>query len=720
MNTRFYKTVSAIAICLHTWALLGAERTASPNSNDHSAGFGSLIDPSKQSDSIISTNKKQKSADAAIPIERTENGRRMMPAPVGGSPNVPNATTAPSEVSCNLFENPEFSTVMSALSSLKNSIQTVQNCKDNESNKSLNEIEKSRSQIEVSLKEIHEYFEKARQGEKVTPQIAEKISATISQTVSSSAQITGIFGRNFECTKGKSPDVALAVNNLLNGLTPFAAMAASAAGATVSSSAAFPLLAGTAITSTISSINDILTADEINVDDPVVRRAILENTCQLLKLETKKQIFMNETNENDHLITGISDTSSQLNEEARRLYGLKIEALGVLNEKFLNINNLLDTTAQLQRDSAKFYDFFTNSPSDKEKCLLVGDLFNSKIPDRTFDNLKSAFALFSETNDSYTLIKMGTDRQTNINTTKSTELSTYRNRNNNKITPAETQACAQGLQVWIQAIKEAANLSADILNSEKNMLDSQIQANKEYMNFVESSKQIKFRANVARGIITAVDEIKKSNTFNKTELYSDLEKVRNTLFYKHKNRYNWSIDSPITAWLNFHIKEHKRLLENFYYGFHKIAMMSSPYSQDQIKLDTNLAALKPQYFDHPSSTMTSAQVCTELKNVQAKWNESEAYLVAAKRFCTMISDHINITNENDDAVLKICKGTPMMTNQAIAGISRPNILFYGVRFNSADQAAEIDSLISDLQKPKSNIVKYLNILQEKLELFNCK
>lgn len=718
---------------------------AAENSNpQNDTGFGSLIDPSQQSSSIISKDQLKKNKSSS---HSEDEGAKLLPPATAGAPETPSpsptkpvSASSPNppksvepnlsdEISCNLFDNPEFSSVMSALNSLKSSIQSVQNCKEEDGSTPVKEVEASRAQIESSLKDINAYFEKTKQGEQITPQMAEKISSTISDTVTSSAEIAGIFSKNYECTKEKSPNVALAVNNLLNGLTPFAAMAASAAGITVTSSAAFPLLAGTAITATISSINDIITADSIDISNPVVRRAIFQNTCQLLKLEKKKAIFMNETSENDHLIASIDDASKNLNKEVRRIYGLKMEALGDLNDKYIAVTNLLDASIKLQIDTAKYFEFYQTAPSNKDKCLLAQDISSFQIADKTFDNLNAALGFIDENNENYHLLKISGQRQLNIHEIKKSELSKIvgnpnaarnNNRNNPRITTTIDHAtCATDVQVWLGAILEASKIATQILNAEKDIIDTQIQSNREYMSYVNSSRQIKFRASVAKGIITAVDEIKKSNAFNKTELYNDLEKLRNTLFYERSNRFGVGIDSPVTSWLNFHIKEHKRLLENFYYGYHKLVMMSSPFIPFKHELDTELKGLRPQYFNHPSSKFSGEQVCNELKNVQSKWFESEAYLLSAKRFCTMITNHINLTTENDEAVVKLCKGSPLMIKAATAGNSMPKLIYTGIRFYERGGSSEIDVIIENLQKPSSNILAFLSIIQNKLEQFQC-
>jgi hypothetical protein len=674
-------------------------------------GFGSLIDPNQQPRSIVMQLPVKSGSKPAKTVLAEPDNQTIDMAEV------------PDEMSCNLFENPEFSSVMEALNSLKSSIQSAQNCKEEDGSSPIKEVEKSRSQIEASLKDINSYFEKAKQGEQITPIMAEKISVTISDTVNSSAEIAGIFSKNYECTKEKSPNVALAVNNLLNGLTPFAAMAASAAGVTVSSSAAFPLLAGTAITSTVSSINDIITADSIKIDNPIVRRAIFQNTCQLLKLEKKKAIFMNETSENDHLIASIDEASKSLNNEARRFYALKMEALGELNQDFVTITNLLDTSVKLQIDVSKYFEFYDSSPSSKDKCFIAQEILQFQIAEKTFENLSSAMSYIDENSDNYNLLKISGQRQITTHEAKKIELSKFGTttsnprRNQNQV--MDYSICANDVQAWLRATLEAAKIATQILQGEKDILDNQIQSNKEYMGYVNNSRHIKFRASVAKGIISAVDEIKKSNAFNKTELYNDLEKLRNTLFYKGSNRFGLPIDSPVTSWLNFHIEEHRRLLENFYYGYHKLVMMSSPFTPFNPKLDLYLEGLRPEYFNHSSSKFSGEQVCNELKNVRAKWYESEAYLLSAKRFCNMILNHINLTSKGDEPVVKLCKGSPLMIKAAVAGSNRPNLIYTGVRLFDKGGPAQIDFLIEELQKPTSNIILFLDHIQNKLEMFGC-
>ncbi|HWU44239.1 MAG TPA: hypothetical protein VN132_12400, partial [Bdellovibrio sp.] len=276
---------------------------------------------------------------------KTQTGNQQKPTngntTTGGTTTNGNGSmkTADTTFKCSLFENTDFKDVLSAVNSLNQAVGSP-SCGGTSIN--VQGIQDNNKKIADAVKALNGFLENP---ETVQPENAAAIVNNVDIAVRAANALATTFGSSDLMNKNcrdqmNGGQVALALNDIINGLTPYALMAATMTGGT----AAVPfIVGGSVITGALSSMNKIVTENSTKINDAQVRRAIVENTCQFIRLDQKYKFLIKNRDEQVSKIS--KEITASQNLFSQKVDGLSKKTSGLVNRR----NALSDTSSSLDK-----------------------------------------------------------------------------------------------------------------------------------------------------------------------------------------------------------------------------------------------------------------------------------------------------------------------------------------------------------------------------------
>ncbi|MGZ3771734.1 MAG: hypothetical protein ACXVCP_19330 [Bdellovibrio sp.] len=472
---------------------------------------------------------------------------------------------------------------------------------------------------------------------------ANQIDQPVSDAITALTTIGSIIENNdfLESDCGKhtlsSGQLLLAINEAINGLAPFALQAVAAA------PAALPyVIAGSAATSAISTVAKLYDQNTLKMDNPEHRKALLQNTCQYMKIAVKENLMK-------LALDGKADFVKAQLEKQKTTY---LERYSVLSKDLSGplssrekVNQMVQNVTQtLQRDQKELssQNTLVNSNADDDMvCIISKNMVDSSgtegnLPASIMSNLENALKLDgSQANNAKILKAHGNAKIKNIKQIPSTN----------------TQGCAKEGRSLLNTLQQALTVTNDSLNKVRADMDKKLFSEKKYSALLAQFQ----KAQTINRFEKALDELMtKSNYIDLSELSQRMKNVKAGLFgTRPKSNFTAIMRSgspPVLAWIDQIKEQYKNALVKL--DAELKAIHDDAYKHTQAAKYNKLTVaytglekeseLSAQYLDNLNVANfpheeESREMCNKLAAAAADWHEANYHLGAIELFCNMIS-----------------------------------------------------------------------------------
>ncbi len=216
--------------------------------------------------------------------------------PGGGFPqNQTTMTTAPvpAEFACPFFDNNPYESIFRALDSMKQSIASINT--DCLPKTNADQVMSNSDRIKEAVNYLKFYQANPAQ---ITTANTKDIENAVSSAMTSVNQISTNLDINNKCGGYTSSfnRTIMAFNEVINNLAPIALVAA-AFNPAITPTAQGAIFATTVVSKTFTSVWDTFMNNSIDMANPDHRKAVLQNTCQFLKIAQKVRFLSYNTKE---------------------------------------------------------------------------------------------------------------------------------------------------------------------------------------------------------------------------------------------------------------------------------------------------------------------------------------------------------------------------------------------------------------------------------------
>lgn len=606
---------------------------------------------------------------------------------------------------CNLFESVPYNDILSAVNAL-NSAVTSPAC-SGDSRVSVQGIVENNKAVADAVKDLRGYVENP---DTIQAENAAEISNKVDVAIRAATSIANSFAQTDllrkECRDAMSAgQIATSINDVINGLTPYALMAATL---TTGGAAAVPfIVGGSIITGAVSSMTKIIDENSVKIEQADVRRAIVENTCQFIRLDQKYKFLIKSRQEQISKIT--TDLSA-----SQRLFSAKIGAFSNGTSGLVDRKNALDvanrelsevmTTARGQLELDKQ---FMKSTTDNIKICQLGIQLSIMSKDKSsyvaqmLGTLDQAMIAYGTTNiaQAQALKMSGTLAVNSLESVATNQFSGKVNYG----------TCAQSTKSFVETIDQSASLAKQLVKLAQDSIEKGLESNKEYSQYKARLSSLNQKQYQADRVRKSLDKLQAyANTITQSEIDAEMNKLRRGLF---ANGYISS--SPVLKWFEYVNGLHRSEVARFNDGLASLRgraykMTASGktiptypgyYQMNQKQLQKDSYDAKNLFVFNlkllPLGTTEHDNVCRELNDVWSHWTAAIDHLAASDAFCNMLEPYVYDNRPEDASLVKMCRGYSKNAIQAPA---------YNRDIPSA-VAAQKDALVKNYTRDWALVIK---------------
>ncbi|MFP5519315.1 MAG: hypothetical protein ACLGGX_05390 [Bdellovibrionia bacterium] len=585
-------------------------------------------------------------------------------APTAGKMNTANV---PDEYSCPLFENKPHQELIMAIDALTREVRVAQECSNQPVSQAIDQHTKVIRDSVTSLNGSLAITDaSAVNVQQIEATVAAAISATqnLGEILSSNTFINSNCGRQ-TMSSGKA---LLAFNDILNGLSPYALLAVSMNAALTP---ALPyVIGGVVASSAISVMGKMIDQGTLDMTRPEHRKAVLENTCQFIKV-AKKVRFMQLAQ------SGRIEKITEELEKNMQMYNARFakpskELSNLLSLKDSVEKSLAPYEAQLLTDKDALRELDAQNLADQDEmmtCMIGAELYKlaqeKKFPQTVFVNLEKA----SATSERASKIQVATLKA--LNTNSQSKISTLANQ---AITDeSAVKSCASVSRSWIGGIRQAVQLTQNVVASEKDLLEKKLNESAEYRTWKTQYTKLRMEELTIRRVEKAMEELAKDNSIiNRSELDQRMRILKAGLFGRNVS---FAFGRPpVLAWLEHTKSAHDMAVSQFINGFKilrnaawtltdsakafkedpkKFARASVKKQMEDNNLADKLATLTIENL--PVGTREHELACQYLESTWIDWSAAVDHLGATQFFCDLIDGTIDPKIDRD--ISMYCRGT---------------------------------------------------------------
>lgn len=575
----------------------------------------------------------------------------------------------PEAYSCPLFENRPHAELIAAIDSLNKEVKASPECSGTPSAKSL---EENGSTIKDNIATLQKLMSATDPTQANTAQIDQSITAALAAVGNLGDIVNNNNFLNSKCGRQtmSTGKVLLALNDVINGLAPYALFAVSMNAALAP---ALPFVIGGAIaTSGISAITKMIDQNTLDMSNPEHRRAVLQNTCQYTKV-SKKVRFMQLAQ------SGKINKITQELENSVDLYNARFgNPTGELSALLKYRDTATKTTQALEQQlSSDLADMQTieaqasSNSDDLMVCTLTNELVNwakdgKTFPASAFLNLEAATAQ----GDRAAKLQAVTMKSLHLNSMRRIADSASKAFDQD----SALKQCAQAGRSWLAGIRQTINMTSAIIDKSKVDLETELTRNSDYRQWKNQYYRIELQKVTIKRVEKAMQELAKDNSIiDRSELAQRMVNLKSGLF---GSRSAWGFGKPpVLAWINHTKKIHDQAISAFITsiaavhagsysltprGLGKgevITPMGGLYIDPKIKKESEAIANSLSNInlkELPVGSRKHELMCQSLESAWLDWSAAIDHLGAIQFFCDMIDPVLDV--KMDSAVMKACRG----------------------------------------------------------------
>ncbi|KHD89066.1 MAG: hypothetical protein OM95_05800 [Bdellovibrio sp. ArHS] len=614
--------------------------------------------------------------------------------------------------SCPLFDNRPHAELIAAIDSLNKEVKASPECTGSPSAQA---IEKNGDQIKNSIASLQQIMAAQDAAVVNTAQIDQSMTAALAAVGSLGDIINNNNFLNSKCGRQtmSTGKVLLALNDVINGLAPYALFAVSMNAALAP---ALPfVIGGVVATSGISAIAKMIDANTLDMTNPDHRKAVLQNTCQYTKV-AKKVRFMQLAQSGK-----ISKITQELEKEVdlykKRFTTPTRELSQLLTYREAVMKNTSAIEAQIANDRADITTVdsqITQNPDDLMVCTLGNELVNwardgKTFPASAFLNLEAATAQ----GDRAQKLQAATMKNLHASSMK-------------RIADAAVKAfedesalktCAAASRSWMNGVRQAVSLTTAVISNSKVSLETELSRNAEYNQWKAQYTRIEVEKVTIKRVEKAMQELSKDTSIiDRSELAQRMVNLKSGLF---GSRSAWGFGAPpVKAWIDHTKTMHDQAISAFVTSMSAVRNGSYSLTKSGRNQDVIITPAGYYYRD-PKIQMESGKIARELSNLTLQelpmgsreqelmcqylesawldWSAAIDHLGAVQFFCDMIDPVLDV--KMDKAVLTSCRGNTQLNGTTFSKsvvLQAQDVL---VRKGYKNDAALVKKKLDELQCP---------------------
>ncbi|KYG67529.1 hypothetical protein AZI86_08585 [Bdellovibrio bacteriovorus] len=590
-----------------------------------------------------------------------------------------NVAKVSADYQCPVFENRPHAELISAIDLMIKEVTVVPECSGAPSAKTIEENGKTLKESLAAIQAVMQSQDAAT----VNPaQIEQTMTSALGAISNLGSVINNNEFLNSKCGRQSmsTGKVLLAVNDIINGFSPYALFAVSMNAALAP---ALPFVIGGVVASAgISAVAKMIDSKTLEMDIPEHRKAVLQNTCQYTKIAAKVRFMQLAQSGRIKTITQelekridlykqdfgapSNELRSLLNyRDSKSKYNLAIE-----NQYKADRNDLSSVETQMGKDS-----------DDLMVCTLATELATWAKDGKTFPT--SAFAnLEAAASQSERAVKLQSASLKALNLTSM-----------KRITDASAKAyedeaslktCAQAGRSWIAGVRQAITMTYELTNKSRNELETELSSRPEYTRWKAQFNRIQTERVTISRVEKAMEELAKdTSVIDRSELDQRMRILKSGLF---GSRSAWGFGKPpVLAWINHTKKIHDQAVAALSTGM--ATLRDSAYTltamgrggavnfgtDGKMRIDYNI-----QYDSYTASqnlaTFNKSQLpvgsreneiaCQQLESAWLDWSASLDHLGAIQLFCNMIDPVLD--PKMDSSVLEACRGNVELNGTVVS------------------------------------------------------
>ncbi len=516
-------------------------------------------------------------------------------------------TQVPTEFACPLFETNPYESIFRALDAMGAAMRITPACagvNQNQQNQYYQTVQSNADSIRQSITALRAIQANPDILQNTSSQELESMMQTAIGAVNNiSVTLSSNPIMNNQCGKATTGKTLLAFNEILNSLAPVALVIA-AANPAAGAATKLALMGATMIPSAISQTAQFIKSNTVDISNPEIRKAILQNTCQFMKVYQKINFIRYK--EEDNLDEIKNTLNASTNKYRQRYQSVSSSLLQGMRYKYDMEKALGELEIRIAQDRVNLN--FINSKlqslgNDNERICFAGKnlVQNSRdaetFPASVVRNIEYTMTALesNEGGGGFTGFDSLTNGLPNLpgasNTTTTDSVTTTaqsplvqegeelymaytksRNRvsaladvviNGTDITQVDraTTMCAQEVKTWAKRIGDTINFLSKSINSERVEIDQILSVNPDYKTWNREYNKLRSERKTVSTVTKVLREMSRSDAvFVRTELAQRANDLKNTLFNRTAGMLS---KSPVEAWLQNNIDMHQNSISQF-------------------------------------------------------------------------------------------------------------------------------------------------------------
>lgn len=584
-------------------------------------------------------------------------GQIPQPVDANGRPIIQSVYNIPAEYDCPLFDNRPHQELIMAIDLLNTAMFSTAACQQQRT--SWESVQRNNDAIRAAVTSMQTMVQDPSLMQSNPAAIA-NFERAITDAISAANSLGAIFGNNnllqSQCgremmTGGKA---LLALNDILNGLAPFALMAV-AMNPAMGLAMKFAITGGAMATSSISAMVKLIDQGTVDMTNPDHRKAVLKNTCQYTKVARKVRFMQLAQSGQIGKITAeleselaayrqrYSSISPELQQMLQQITSLDAQMAAIERQIRKDLTDLLILEAQMKEaDKDELYTcLIAQEYVRRAESTTATNLF----PQSIFVNLDQTIGITQAAADDVQLQSVRLLNHTARSRLRALQQSVMDDDG------AAIKMCADTARTWVRALREALRLTSVLANQERIAVEAELAQNPEYVAYRDHYRRLQQEQATVNRVTRVMRELARDNSvIDRSELDQRLASLKGALFGRPRG--GWLAGkAPVEAWLVHTLQFQAQRISSFNDNIRRLQTAAAQLTGDRVGAGT-LDAITPTKI--PLGTRGHEITCQLLESTWLDWAASIDHLGAAEFMCDMVDPYID--NKVDPDLVRFCRG----------------------------------------------------------------